>query len=81
MGEFIIVPLAAGVGDTEDAIYALNQSGRVIWNRLDGRCSLKDVIAELSAEFDASEDEIEADVLGLAEELVRRKMIVAADDD
>ena len=26
-GEFIIVPLAAGIGDMEDELYSLNESG------------------------------------------------------
>ena len=78
-GELIIVPLTWGVGGTEDetdAIFTLNETGRAIWDRLDGRRSLRDVVGELSAEFQAPEGEIEADVLGLVEELARRKMVV-----
>jgi hypothetical protein len=76
-GELIIVPLTAGIGDTDDELFTLNETGRAIWDRLDGQRSLRDVIGELSAEFEAAEGEIEADVLGLVEELARRKMIVA----
>ena len=78
-GELIIVPLTWGVGGADgeqDAIFTLNEAGRAIWDRLDGQRSLKDVIAELAAEFEAAEGEIEADVLGLVGELVKRKMLV-----
>ncbi len=78
-GELIIVPLTWGVGGAEgegDAIFTLNETGRVIWDRLDGQRSLKDVVAELAAGFEAAEGEIEADVLGLVGELVKRKMLV-----
>jgi hypothetical protein len=78
-GELIIVPLTWGVGgaeDEQDAIFTLNEWGRAIWDRLDGQRSLKDVVAELTAEFEAAEGKIEADVLGLVGELVKRKMLV-----
>jgi hypothetical protein len=76
-GEIIIVPLVAGIGDLEDELFTLNATGKAIWDRLDGRRSLNDVIAELAAEYQAPPGEIETDVLGLAAELVRRRMLVA----
>jgi len=56
--------------------FTLNETGRAIWERLDGKKSLKDVVADLSQEFDAKKGEIEMDVIGLVEELVKRKMVV-----
>lgn len=76
-GEIIIVPLVAGIGDLEDELFTLNETGKAIWERLDGRRSLNDVIAELAAEYQAPRGEIETDVLGLVEELSRRRMLVA----
>ena len=52
-GEVIIVPLAAGIGDMEDELYTLNDTGRAIWMRLDGLKPLRAVASELAAEFDA----------------------------
>ena len=79
-GEIIIVPLAAGIGDTDDELFTLNETGKAIWDRLDGTRSVGNLIGELSAEFTAADSVIEADVLGLVAELARRKMIVAAAD-
>ena len=76
--ELIIVPLTSGIGDMEDAIFTLNETGRAIWDRLDGHCSLRDVAEELTAEYEAPAGEIERDVLGLVTELVNRKMLVEA---
>jgi hypothetical protein len=76
-GEMILVPLAAGVGDLEDELYSLNETGRAIWNGLNGCRSLRELAAELSREFDASAGEIEADVAGLVAELLKRRMVVA----
>lgn len=74
--EFIIIPITSGIGDLEDEIYSLNDTGLAIWERLDGKRSLKDLVHELESEFEAPEIEIEKDVLGLAEELLKRKMLV-----
>jgi len=74
-GEIIIVPLVAGMGDTDDELFTLNETGRAVWRRLDGVRSLKQVIEELSSEYEAGEGEIAADVLGIVQELAKRKMI------
>ena len=76
-GEIIIVPLVAGIGDMEDELFTLNDTGKAIWDKLDGQRSLADVVAELSPEFTAEDGAIERDVLGLVAELVQRKMLVA----
>jgi len=75
-GEFIIVPITSGIGDLEDEIFSLNETGHAIWHRLDGKRSLKDLADEIGLEFEAPKIEIEKDVLGLTEELLKRKMLV-----
>ena len=74
-GEIIIVPLVAGMGDTDDELFTLNETGKAIWQKLDGVRSLKQLIDELSIEFEAAEGEIETDVLGIINELSKRKMV------
>jgi len=78
-GEIIIVPLVAGIGDLEDELYTLNETGKAIWDRLDGRRRLCEVIDDLSAQYQAAPGEIQADVLGLVTELVKRRMLVAVE--
>lgn len=75
-GEVIIVPITSGVGDLEAEIFTLNETGRAIWDKLDGKKTLKNLAEGLASEFDVSAEEIEKDVLGLAQELFKRKMIV-----
>ncbi len=74
-GELIIIPLTAGIGDMEDEFYSLNETGRAIWSRLDGVKTLRDISADLAAEYDAPAGEIERDVVGLVTELVRRGIL------
>lgn len=80
-GELIIVPITSGVGDMEDELYTLNDTGKVIWNRIKRTCTVKHLIAELTDEYDAPPREIETDVIGLLSELLTRKMIVATPVD
>lgn len=75
-GEFIIIPITSGVGDLEDEIFSLNETGRAIWNRLDGKKTLQEVVKDLEVEFEAGQGQIEKDVLGITEELLRRNMLV-----
>jgi hypothetical protein len=74
-GEIIIVPLVAGIGSADDELYTLNETGHAIWLRLDGSATLADVAATLAEEFDGPRDEIEADVLGFAAEMVERGIL------
>ena len=75
-GELIIIPLAAGIGDMEDELYTLNETGKAIWGRLDGTATLGEIAAGMAEEYDAPPAEIERDVLGLLEELLRRKIVL-----
>ncbi len=78
-GEIIIVPLVAGIGDLEDDLFTLNETGKAIWDKLDGQRTLNEAITELSAEYQAAAGEIERDILGLVQELVNRRILVAAE--
>lgn len=80
-GELIIVPLIAGVGDIDDALYTLNPTGQAIWEALDGKRSLRVIADELALDYNASAAEIEADVIGLITELVNRRMLVSTSSD
>lgn len=75
-GEFIIIPITSGVGSLENDIFTLNETGRAVWDRLDGKRSLEEVVKDLSSDFSDPPGKIKKDVLGLAEELLKRKMLV-----
>ncbi|MEO0108050.1 MAG: PqqD family protein [candidate division WOR-3 bacterium] len=75
-GELIIVPLVSGIGDLEDELYTLNDTGKEIWRRLDGKTTLRSVADELAGEYHAEPGQIEQDILGLVQELLKRKILV-----
>ncbi len=78
-GELLIVPLAAGVGDAGDELYTLNPTGQAIWQQLDGRRTLSEVVDALAQEYDAPRQVLEQDVLGLTAELLRRRILTGRD--
>ena len=75
-GEFIIVPLTAGIGDLEDALYSLNATGRAVWDGLDGQRPLSAVVDLLCETYSADAAEIRRHVLGLVSELVQKGLVV-----
>jgi hypothetical protein len=76
--EIIIVPLTSGIADMENELYTLNETARAVWERLDGHKSLQQITDELSLEYNAEKQLIAADIAGLIEELLTRKMLVIA---
>lgn len=77
--ELIIVPLISGIGDLDDELFTLNDSGRAIWSKLNGKNSLKNVIDLLVEEYEAPVGVIKEDVIGLVEELLKRRMLVESE--
>ncbi len=78
-GEIIIVPLTRGIGDAEDDLFSLNETGRAIWKLLDGKKTLAQIVDLLAEAYDASPARIEKDILGLVTELAARRIIRAAE--
>lgn len=75
-GELVIIPITSGIGESDEEIFSLNEFGKAIWDKLDGKRRLKEVASALFSEFEATQTEIERDCLGLIKELLKRKMIV-----
>ncbi|MBU1006593.1 MAG: PqqD family protein [Candidatus Omnitrophica bacterium] len=75
-GEFIIIPITSGIGDSDEAIFSLNEFGKAIWGELDGKKNLKEIANLLTLKFEGSDKEIETDIIGLGEELLKKKIIV-----
>lgn len=78
-GDMIIVPLVSGIGDADDELYTLNETGKTIWQKLDGKMTLGQVADAISKEFNSPEGEIEKDVVGFVTEMVRRGMLTVKD--
>jgi hypothetical protein len=75
-GALIIVPLTSGVGDMEDDLFSMNETGTKIWNMLDGKKTVQEVVEALVRQYRAEPAEIEKDVAGIVSELLKRRMLV-----
>jgi hypothetical protein len=76
-GEALIVPIKGRVGDLS-AIYTLNDVGARIWQMIDGRMSLNQIIEAISDEYDVTKEEAAADVAELLDSMKAAGLIHAA---
>jgi len=70
-GEIILVPLISGIGDSDDELFTLNETGKAIWKKLDGQSTLGDVIQSLLENFNADPEMLEADVVGFVDQMAK----------
>ena len=67
-GETILVPIRDNVGDL-DCIYSLNPVVVLVWEHLDGSHDLDAKKNRIAAEYDVSDDEVQADLLFFINEM------------
>ena len=72
-GEAVIVTPRKGL------VTVLNETGSGIWQLLDGRNSVEDIINIISSKFDVSREEAEKDTLDFIKELEEKDMVVLND--
>ena len=61
-------------------LYTCNDTAAAFLRAMDGRRSLDEITDLMEAEFDAPREQMEADFAALAQELVREKLVVPADE-
>jgi len=70
-GEMVLLDLASGL------YYGLDPVGSRIWEVLSqNSCSLEELCDVIEAEFDAPREQIERDIIGLAEQFSEKKLIM-----
>ena len=61
-GETIIVPIRGRTEDL-DSIFTLNELGTLIWNLLDGRTNVSQIVEAISKTYDVMGDEATQDTI------------------
>jgi hypothetical protein len=56
----------------------MNETGTEIWNMLDGKKTVQEVVEALAQQYRTEPAEIEQDVAGIVTELLKRRMLVEA---
>ena len=78
-GETIIVPIQGHVGDL-DGIYTLNDVGTTIWDLIDGKVSVGQIVDAVRNEYDVAPEVAEKDVIELIGSLEEAGLICANDE-
>jgi methyltransferase-like protein len=77
-GETLLVPVSGAVADLE-ALYVLNEVGAFVWERLDGRRTVREIAEAVVEEYEIGLDEAERDVAALVAALESAGLVRAAD--
>jgi hypothetical protein len=74
-GEAIIINLANGI------YYSMDKVGGMIWEMIEGKHSLEEIITTTVARYDASPEQVQTDIERLADELLRENLVTVWDGD
>ena len=78
-GETIIVPVRSQVGAL-DSIYTLNEIATQIWQLLDGRTNVDQIVEAVCREYDISPEDARRDTLDFLQSLETDDLITLLDD-
>ena len=65
-GETVLVPIRSGAADL-DFIYTSNDTGTTIWECLDGKKTVDQIVETICREYDVPAEDATQDVMGLSE--------------
>jgi len=74
-GEKVIIPVRGKVGDL-GSIYTLNAIGGEIWNMLDGRRAVSEIVNTLQNDYDIDPATLAADIRRVLGEMQQEGLIV-----
>lgn len=75
-GAVLIIPLVDGIVAVDGELFTLNQTGKAIWQNLDGQRTLREVADLLADQFDAPLATIENEVIRFVEELKLKRLVM-----
>ncbi len=76
-GEVFLVPIRGRLADLQE-LFVLSETGRFIWERLDGRHSFDDLAVGLVSEFEVEEEQARSDALAFVEQLQEAGLVEEA---
>ncbi len=75
-GEKVIIPIRGKVGDL-GSIYTLNSVGGEVWNLLDGRRPVSDIVNRMQLEYEVDPATLANDIRRLLDEMHQEGLIVS----
>jgi methyltransferase-like protein len=72
--EYVLVPITNNIADM-NSVYTLNETGAFIWEQIDGKRSIGDIITAVTAEYDIDFRNAKADVFSFVENMSKYLII------
>jgi len=66
--EYILVPIANNIADM-NSVFTLNETGAFIWEHIDGKRDLEEIILELTKEYEIDEASAKEDVMSFVDRM------------
>jgi hypothetical protein len=76
-GESLLIPIRKQLNQV-NSLYVLNETAAAIWDRIDGRSSLDDILNGVTGEFEVSVEQLRQDASTLIQDLLSIQAIEAA---
>jgi hypothetical protein len=75
--QLILVPIERDVGNLQ-SIYTMNDVGARIWELLDGKRTLSDIVSSIAVEFGVDQPQVEADIIDFVADLESVNAVAAS---
>ena len=72
--EYVLVPITNNIADM-NSVYTLNETGAFLWELIDGKKNVKDLIKALISEYDVDNEAATSDVFSFIEEMSKYLII------
>jgi hypothetical protein len=72
--EYILVPITNNIADM-NSVYTLNETGAFIWEQIDGRRNVEEIISTLITEYDIDAENAEKDVFSFIDKMSKYLII------
>ncbi len=73
--EYVLVPVTNNIADM-NSVYTLNETGAFIWEQIDGKKSIAEIIEAVISEYEISPEEAEKDMMEFIENLSKYLIVV-----
>jgi methyltransferase-like protein len=72
--EYILVPITNNIADM-NSVYTLNETGAFIWEQIDGKKNVEEIIDTLITEYDIDAESAQIDVFSFIENMSKYLII------
>ena len=72
--EYVLVPISNNIADM-NSVYTLNETGAFLWEQIDGKRTVEEIINVLISEYDIDKQNAESDVLDFIDNMSKYLII------